>query len=108
MNLACRQINRLTHIYREKGRQTLQHGNPGRKLTTAIDPHLRRTIIRLYHAQFEGYNFKHFHEKLRDTEGVSIPYNIPLNPYGQRMMKGRLKHKAQSYQFSLSSDDSFQ
>ncbi|WP_017547782.1 ISNCY family transposase [Salinicoccus carnicancri] len=109
LNLTRRQINRLVQTYHEKGRKGFRHGNTGRKPATTLDPDLRRTIIRLYRTKYDGYNFKHFHEKLRETDGISISYTAlrtlmdrtnTLSPKStrqtKRMMKDRLKQKARS------------
>ena len=52
-------VNRLKKAYAEKGASAFGHGNKGK-------------------AKYEGFNFRHFLEKLNEEEGISITYK-PLH-----------------------------
>jgi len=74
LNLSVRQINRLIITYREKGKSGFVHGNRSRKPINAIDKSISDNIILLYTNKYQGFNFTHFTEYLKEVENINVSY----------------------------------
>ena len=48
LGLSIRQVNRLIHIYKEKGKSGFVHGNRNKKPVTALDKQISDNILLLY------------------------------------------------------------
>lgn len=89
-------LNKLKAKYKIIGRGCFIHGNKGRERTWRTSFDQEQTIIRLYSEKYQGFNFKHFLEKLNEVEHIQISYQ-PLyrilasagfeSPKGQRRRK---------------------
>lgn len=76
LNLSIRQINRLIHIYIEKGKSGFIHGNRGKCPTKALDKSIYEDIILLYKNKYQGFNFSHFVDYLHDVENIYVSYDF--------------------------------
>lgn len=76
LGLTERQINRLIHTYKEKGKAGFVHGNRSRKPAKTIPKPISNNIILLYKNKYQGFNFKHFHDYLLEHENIKVSYNF--------------------------------
>ncbi len=60
--------------YAEKGEAALRHGNAGRPAANRTDPEAEERVAALYRTKYDGFNFRHFLEFLRNEEGIAIGY----------------------------------
>lgn len=74
LNLSLRQVNRLIHVYKVKGKAGFVHGNRNRQPANSLPQELDKKIIALYGNDYQGFNFKHFTEKLNEVEGITVSY----------------------------------
>ena len=74
LNLSIRQVNRLINVYKAKGKAGFVHGNRNRRPANSLPQELGRKIIALYEDDYQGFNFKHFTEKLNEVEGIAVSY----------------------------------
>jgi transposase len=94
-------VNRLKKAYAEKGASAFDHGNKGKARPWKTDAETEERIAVLYKAKYEGFNFRHFLEKLNEEEGISITYK-PLHriltaagfksPKRHKSRKEKVKH----------------
>ena len=71
-----RQVSRLVRRWKRKGILGLEHGLVGRAPVNRIGVELTERVIKLLLGKYTGFNLKHFHEQLLETErisGVSYP-----------------------------------
>jgi transposase-like protein len=64
-------VSRLVKAYRQHGKQAFVHKNHGNHYAVHVSPEVEAALVRLYQTDFEGFNFTHFYEMVRD--GQSIP-----------------------------------
>ena len=69
-----RYLRELKRDYAEKGEAALRHGNAGRAAANRTDPDTEERVAALYRTKYDGFNFRHFLELLRDEEGIRIGY----------------------------------
>ena len=74
LNLSIRQVNRLINVYKAKGKAGFVHGNRNRRPANSLPQELAKKIIALYEHDYQGFNFKHFTEKLNEVEGIAVSY----------------------------------
>ena len=74
LNLSIRQVNRLINVYKAKGKAGFVHGNRNRRPANSLPQELGRKIIALYEDDYQGFNFKHFTEKLNEVECIAVSY----------------------------------
>lgn len=74
LGISLRQVNRLIKIYRTKGKAGFVHGNSGRLPANSLSQEFRNKIIILYMNEYQGFNFRHFTEKLLEWENISVSY----------------------------------
>jgi len=67
-----RTINRLLVKYNTFGKEGFVHGNRNKKPSTSKIDTIKNEIVTLYDLKYEGFNFKHFHEKLIEDEGYEV------------------------------------
>ncbi len=58
LDLSVRQIDRLIHTYKEKGKSGFVHGNRNKKPITALDKQISNDIVLLYTTKYQDFNFK--------------------------------------------------
>lgn len=68
-----RQFRRYVKSFRERGIESIIHGNIGRIPHNKIDDHLRNNIIKLYQGRYRGLNITHFREKLVESGMTYVP-----------------------------------
>ena len=101
LGISKQYVNRLKKAYSEKGPSCFAHGNKGKAKPWRTDPETESAVIGLYKGKYEGFNFRHFLEKLNEEEGISITYK-PLHriltaagfrsPKGHKSRKEKAKH----------------
>lgn len=101
LGISKQYVNRLKKAYSEKGPSCFAHGNKGKAKPWRTDPETESAVIGLYKGKYEGFNFRHFLEKLNEEEGISIAYK-PLHriltaagfrsPKGHKSRKEKAKH----------------
>ena len=74
LNLSIRQVNRLINVYKAKGKAGFVHGNRNRRPANSLPQELAKQIIALYRNDYQGFNFKHFTEKLNEVECIAVSY----------------------------------
>lgn len=74
LRISLRQVNRLIHIYKTKGKAGFVHGNRGRLPKKTISQEIKEKIIKLYKEKYYDANFKHFQELLKEYENIEISY----------------------------------
>lgn len=52
------------------------HGNRSRKPAKTLDKSFSDTIILLYRNKYQGFNFNHFYDYLKDEENIDISYHF--------------------------------
>ncbi|HIR48452.1 MAG TPA: transposase, partial [Candidatus Faecimonas gallistercoris] len=96
LGISIRQVNRLTIIYKEKGKASFVHGNRTRKPINAFDNSISEDIILLYNNKYQDFNFRHFKEYLEEEEKIKVSYDFiykTLNKAGILSPKARKKTK---------------
>lgn len=94
-------INKLKRRYLTEGKSCFVHGNIGSSRLWKTSKEMEETILTLYTSVYEGFNFRHFLEKLNEVEHIHITYK-PLyrilsmsgmvSPKGQRRKKKEKLH----------------
>ncbi len=79
LGITKRQVNRLIKIYKEKGKQGFVHGNRSKKPVITLSSDLSNDIITLYANKYQGFNFTHFLEYLKNDENINISYSALYN-----------------------------
>ena len=74
LGLTVRQIDRLLHVYRDKGKAGFVHGNRNRQPVNTLPQELTDQIVKLYTEKYQGFNFRHFTEMLNEREGIKVSY----------------------------------
>ena len=96
LGLSRRQIDRLIIKYMEKGKAGFIHGNRNIKPINALDKSISEDIILLYKNKYQGWNFNHFKEFLKNEENINVSYNFiykTLSKEGILSPKARKKTK---------------
>lgn len=84
----------LSDTYVEEGPPRLRHGNSGRASPLRTDPETEGRIVSLYKGECEGFNFRHFAEKLREGEGTEMPCGAICRMLRSAGIKSPKRHKA--------------
>jgi len=74
LGLSTRQIIRLRNGVKNNGAAALIHKNQGRKPAHAINDEQKNQIIKLKKEKYQGANFTHFCELLKEHENITISY----------------------------------
>jgi hypothetical protein len=69
-----RQFRRIVKDFREKGLESLLHGNYSREPVNKTQNSLMNKIVKLYKGRYQGMNVAHFREKLIECEKME---NVP-------------------------------
>lgn len=105
LNVSVRQVNRLLEKYRNEGRKGFKHGNTGRSPINKHTTAFKRRIVTLYQTKYDGFNIKHFWEKLKFEEGIEVSYtslrdilkaNNIISPRANRKTKRALRNKLET------------
>lgn len=92
LDITKRHINRLINKYKKEGKAAFSHKNKGRKPSNAYSEQLKLDITQLYLSQYEGFNFRHFTEKLNDL-GISISESFIRNTFEENEILSPLCHR---------------
>ena len=76
LGLSIRQINRLIHVYKEKGKAGFIHGNRSRTPAKKLDKSISESILLLYQNKYKDFNFSHFYDYLIDEEKINVSYTF--------------------------------
>lgn len=67
-----RQVQRLKSRYKPDSVDWVRHGNRGQSKPWALAPILRQQVVELARTTYAGFNDSHLHNKLVETEGLSL------------------------------------
>ena len=67
-------VNKLKIRYQSEGLSCLSHGNKGKQRDWKIPEEISNRIVKLYKGKYQGFNFRHFLEKLNEVELIEISY----------------------------------
>lgn len=67
-----RQFRRILKAFRERGVESLIHGNTGKEPLNKTAKLVREYVLESYRSRYRGLNVNHFREKL-ENEGIEIP-----------------------------------
>lgn len=76
LGLCVRQVNRLIIVYKEKGKAGFVHGNRNRQPINTTPQDLSDKILHLYKTKYQGCNFNHFKDLLKESENITVSYNF--------------------------------
>ena len=68
MRLSRRQVRRLRAGYRERGAESLAHGNRGRLPHNTVDAEVAARVVTLTREKYAGVNQQHLTELLQERE----------------------------------------
>lgn len=96
LGISKQYVNKLKAKYKIAGKDCFTHGNKGKERSWKTSFDQEQTILKLYCEKYNGFNYKHFLEKLNEVENIQISYQ-PLyrilssaglkSPKGQRQRK---------------------
>lgn len=72
LHLSIRQINRLIIKFKTEGKAGFVHKNTGRVPKNKISNEIKNKIIQLYTEVYDGSNFTHFCELLKENENIKV------------------------------------
>ena len=72
MELSERHARRLLAAYRERGAESLAHGNRGRRPLNAVPKAVAAAVVRLAAEHYPGANHTHLAELLEEREGIAL------------------------------------
>lgn len=72
LEVSERHFRRIVKAFKEKGLESLFHGNIGNEPKNKINDFTRRRIIKLYKTKYLGFNITHFREKLYELESFQL------------------------------------
>lgn len=79
-------VNKLKRAYAERGPSAFGHGNKGKARRWRTEDETEERIAGLYKAKYEGFNFRHFLEKLNEEGGDLLHLQAPPpNPHRRRL-----------------------
>ena len=74
LGISRQYMYRLVERYGREGASCLSHGNKGMQRAWKTDEDVECMIVDLYKGKYQGFNFRHFLEKLNDVERIGISY----------------------------------
>jgi len=94
LGLSERRIKQLKKEVKERGVQSIIHGNRGRKPVHTIDSKLAQRIVELKNSYaYQEANFLHFQELLEEYEGIKISYSALYDILRKANIKSPKKHR---------------
>lgn len=79
LGYTIRHINNLIKNYQEQGFTAFIHKNQGRISARKTDQRIIDNILKLYQEKYQGYNFTHFQEQLKENENILLSYRLFYN-----------------------------
>ena len=108
LNCTIRTINRLIHVYKEKGKAGFVHGNRGKAPACKIDDCIKQQVIDMYKDEYLDTNFIHFSEIVESDLGIKIAPNtisrwlkeeeFIISPKARRKTKRAMRKKLKDLQ----------
>lgn len=86
-------INKLKRRYLDDGINAFEHGNKGKQRSWKTDENVEKKIIEFYETKYSGFNFRHFHEKLKEKECINISYKTLHSILTKASFKSPKSHK---------------
>ncbi len=74
LGISRQYVNRLKKQYLANGIKAFDHGNKGKERVWKTHSATKSKIIKLYSGKYSVFNFRHYHEKLTEVEGIDISY----------------------------------
>lgn len=74
LGLSVRHIQRLKKLLREYGAESFAHKNRGRPSNNKIPDKTKEKVLDLFKTKYNGFNMKHFTEKLNKDEKIKVSY----------------------------------
>lgn len=99
LGISRQYVNRLKKQYLAKGIKAFDHGNKGKDRLWKTSPDTKAKIIELYNSKYSGFNFRHYHEKLTEIEGIAISYKTLhsiLSGAGLKSPKGHRERRKEN------------
>lgn len=104
LGLSVRQVYRLIHVYKSKGKEGFVHGNRHRQPAITKPQDVKDKVLDLYFNKYLAFdtNFSHFSKIVREDLGISVsPKTLSLwleekniiSPKAQRATRKKLKEK---------------
>ena len=94
LNISERQIWRLVKKVKEKGIDSLKHGNSTRTPKNKISDEIINKVVELKKSyEYEDANFKHFKELLEENENTKLSYSSVYNILKNNGFVSKDKHK---------------
>ena len=72
LGISRQYVNRLKKQCLAKGIKAFDHGNKGKERAWKTGPGTKAKTIELYGGKYSGFNFRHYHEKLTEVEGIGV------------------------------------
>jgi transposase len=73
--MSVRHMQRMRHRYQEYGYDGLFDQRRGKRSYHRIPMQTTERVLALYQEKHFYFNVRHFHEKLRDAEGIQLSYS---------------------------------
>jgi len=73
--LSVRQIQRLRARYQEFGYRGLFDQRRGKRSIHRVPMEVGERVLALYQEKYADFNVRHFHEKLKEVEGIHLSYS---------------------------------
>lgn len=94
LGISVRQVNRLIHVYHDKGKAGFVHGNRNRQPVNSISPELTDKILNLYEKKYQGFNYAHFRDMLEKDEHITVSYSTVYRILTSNGIYTELEHRA--------------
>ena len=86
-------INKLKRRYLDVEINAFEHGNKGKQRSWKTDENVEKRIIEFYETKYSGFNFLHFHEKLKEKECINVSYKTLYSILTKVSFKSPKSHK---------------
>lgn len=95
IGVSVRQMQRIKKNYEEMGYDGLYDRRRGKPSPRRVPMETAQEVLRLYREVYQGFNVKHFHEKLTEEHGIGLSYTwVKMALQGAGLVKkGRKRGK---------------
>ena len=99
LGLSIRQVQRKKRLFKQKGASSVIHRSKGKPSSRGIPSSLKEDIVRLYKAEYEGWNFTHFNEFLEREHNIIVSQPVVYRTLTQAGIKSpsRKHHKPKGH-----------
>src|SRR3989442_1430899 len=92
IGVSPRQMQRMKKNYEELGYDGLYDRRLGKPSPRRVPMETAQEVLRLYQEVYQGFNVKHFHEKLTEKHGIQLSYTwVKMALQGQGLVKKERK-----------------